>query len=52
MFGFDYLVASLFVTVNVCHLCHMQDLEKLASRKLRINAKETMRIAEKLYTQG
>ncbi|KAM4844359.1 DNA topoisomerase 3-alpha isoform 2-T2 [Thomomys bottae] len=28
------------------------ELEKLASRKLRINAKETMRIAEKLYTQG
>lgn len=30
----------------------LQELEKLASRKLRINAKETMRIAEKLYTQG
>ena len=29
-----------------------QELEKQASRKLRINAKETMRIAEKLYTQG
>ncbi|PKU37066.1 dna topoisomerase 3-alpha [Limosa lapponica baueri] len=28
------------------------ELEKLASRKLKINAKETMRIAEKLYTQG
>ncbi|XP_070251554.1 DNA topoisomerase 3-alpha isoform X2 [Myotis yumanensis] len=28
------------------------ELEKLASRKLRISAKETMRIAEKLYTQG
>ncbi|XP_052784926.1 DNA topoisomerase 3-alpha-like [Mya arenaria] len=28
------------------------ELEKLASRKLRINAKETMRIAEKLYTNG
>jgi DNA topoisomerase-3 len=27
-------------------------LEKSASRKLRINAKETMAIAEKLYTQG
>ena len=24
----------------------------MASRKLRINAKETMKIAEKLYTQG
>ena len=31
---------------------HTQELEKQASRKLRINAKETMRIAEKLYTQG
>ncbi|XP_078096496.1 DNA topoisomerase 3-alpha [Mustelus asterias] len=28
------------------------ELEKLVSRKLKINAKETMRIAEKLYTQG
>lgn len=28
------------------------ELEKLASRKLRITAKETMKIAEKLYTQG
>ncbi|XP_048575676.1 DNA topoisomerase 3-alpha isoform X2 [Nematostella vectensis] len=28
------------------------ELEKLASRKLHINAKETMKIAEKLYTQG
>ncbi|KAM6186541.1 DNA topoisomerase 3-alpha isoform 2-T2 [Rhynchocyon petersi] len=28
------------------------ELEKLASRKLKINAKETMRIAERLYTQG
>ena len=27
-------------------------MEKLASRKLKINAKETMKIAEKLYTQG
>lgn len=28
------------------------ELEKLASRKLSISAKETMKIAEKLYTQG
>ncbi|KAG1968494.1 DNA topoisomerase 3-alpha [Pimephales promelas] len=28
------------------------ELEKLSSRKLRISAKETMKIAEKLYTQG
>lgn len=27
-------------------------MEKTVSRKLRINAKETMRIAERLYTQG
>ena len=30
----------------------LQELEKLASRKLRISAKDTMKIAEKLYTQG
>ncbi|XP_075035334.1 DNA topoisomerase 3-alpha isoform X2 [Mixophyes fleayi] len=28
------------------------ELEKLVSRKLKIGAKETMKIAEKLYTQG
>lgn len=28
------------------------ELEKLASRKSRINAEETMRIAIKLYTKG
>lgn len=28
------------------------ELEKLASRKLRLSAKETMQIAEKLYTDG
>ncbi|CAG9137327.1 unnamed protein product [Plutella xylostella] len=28
------------------------ELEKLSSRKLKISAKETMRIAEKLYTSG
>jgi len=27
-------------------------MEKISSRKLRIGAKETMKIAEKLYTQG
>lgn len=27
-------------------------MEKSISRKLRINAKETMKIAEKLYSQG
>lgn len=30
----------------------MQELEKQGSRKLHLNAKETMRIAERLYTQG
>ena len=29
-----------------------KELEKSASRKLKINAKETMKIAEKLYTAG
>lgn len=28
------------------------ELEKLGSRKLKISSKETMTIAEKLYTQG
>ena len=28
------------------------ELEKLGSRKLHMNAKQTMKIAEKLYTQG
>ncbi|XP_068435573.1 DNA topoisomerase 3-alpha isoform X2 [Clinocottus analis] len=28
------------------------EMEKLASRKLKISAKDTMKIAEKLYTQG
>lgn len=36
--------------VIFCFFC--QELEKLSSRKLKINAKETMGIAEKLYTQG
>ena len=30
----------------------LQELEKLASKKLRISAKTTMKIAEKLYTSG
>lgn len=37
----------MWSTANV-----LQELEKTASRKLKINAKETMQIAEKLYTQG
>ena len=31
---------------------YLQEFEKLASRKLRISAKEAMKIAEKLYTSG
>ena len=30
----------------------MQEMEKLCSRKLKITTKETMNIAEKLYTKG
>ena len=30
----------------------LQELEKTASRKLGINAKEAMKISERLYTQG
>ena len=36
----------------IASLSFVKEMEKLASRKLRISAKETMRIAEKLYTQG
>ncbi|XP_075888394.1 DNA topoisomerase 3-alpha isoform X2 [Nelusetta ayraudi] len=39
---------ACLVLYQIC----MEELEKLASRKLKINAKETMKIAEKLYTQG
>lgn len=46
-------VLLLWPTANsLLHLSGLQELEKLASRKLRISAKETMKIAEKLYTQG
>lgn len=59
--------ANMFLGGIICRLCpaasvqrqkfplvlsDLQELEKLASRKLRISAKETMKIAEKLYTQG
>ena len=37
---------------DVISLFWLKELEKIASRKLRINAKETMKIAEKLYSQG
>lgn len=30
----------------------VQEFEKLASRKLRINVKDAMAVAEKLYTKG
>lgn len=30
----------------------LQEMEKTISRKLKINAKDTMKIAERLYTQG
>ena len=34
------------------YLFSVQEMEKLCSRKLKITAKETMNIAEKLYTKG
>ena len=40
----------MLIVLFILHVA--QELEKLASRKLRIGAKETMKIAEKLYTQG
>ena len=46
-------VSIMFVFVFIITItCLHQELEKLASRKLRINAKETMKVAERLYTQG
>ena len=50
----DTVVSNCCVSKVVMYmrLCATQELEKLASRKLRISAHETMRIAEKLYTQG
>lgn len=45
----EYLILRVFIIVY--HFC-FQELEKVGSRKLKINAKETMRIAERLYTQG
>lgn len=55
----DTVVCNTLCKSYPCHShnhtsskCIKQELEKLASRKLRINAKETMKIAEKLYTQG
>lgn len=50
-------VVSYFLAFCIAHYylfmrLFAQELEKLASRKLRITAKETMKIAEKLYTQG
>uniref|UniRef100_A0A669D4P4 DNA topoisomerase n=1 Tax=Oreochromis niloticus TaxID=8128 RepID=A0A669D4P4_ORENI len=47
-----FFILLLWPTANSLHLSGLQELEKLASRKLRISAKETMKIAEKLYTQG
>lgn len=45
-------VRALWLHCTLTCCWRSQELEKLASRKLRISAKETMRIAEKLYTQG
>lgn len=47
-----FLLWIYFNITSLLPLPNLQELEKLASRKLRINAKETMKIAEKLYTQG
>ena len=41
-----------FLVYCYCHRHKFQELEKLASKKLRISAKNTMKIAEKLYTSG
>jgi DNA topoisomerase IA len=52
-FGYDCKCAvhgSNFAGLKLVSL--FEELEKAASRKLKINAKETMKIAEKLYTKG
>ena len=46
MYNTQYIIQCAYAHTNT------QTLEKLGSRKLKINAKETMKIAEKLYTQG
>lgn len=38
--------------LNTYLLLSEQELEKLGSKKLRLSAKTTMQIAEKLYTSG
>lgn len=38
--------------IIVLLIVNLQEMEKNVSRKLKINAKDCMRIAEKLYTQG
>jgi DNA topoisomerase IA len=48
----DISSSSAILYVDNSVISKLQELEKLASRKLRINAKETMQIAEKLYTRG
>lgn len=48
----DFVLLLWPAANSLLHLSGLQELEKLASRKLRISAKETMKIAEKLYTQG
>lgn len=52
MFYSPLRVMHKYVLCFFFWLLPTQELEKLASRKLKINAKETMKIAEKLYTQG
>lgn len=39
-------------SIGTTRACVVQEFEKLASRKLRLNAKEAMGVAEKLYTKG
>ena len=43
---------QMYTVMTILSTHYFQEFEKLSSRKLRINAKEAMKIAEKLYTQG
>ena len=47
-----YWVAMISLLEHNITTVFIVELEKLASRKLKLSAKKTMTIAERLYTQG
>lgn len=40
-----------YISIKI-YIIIFKEFEKLSSKKLKINAKEAMKIAEKLYTRG